>query len=71
MWAHPAGDRRLSFPDRRRLGPGLDVLGQGVVPLHAVRGDGWRVQLSGLPLVEEMPSWLVAEFGGRYGKHRA
>jgi len=71
VWAHPAGDRRLTFPASRRLGPGLDVLGQGVVPLHAVRGDGWRVQLSGLPLVEPLPDWLLVELGGRLGKPRA
>ena len=71
VWAHPAGDRRLTFPASRRLGPGLDVLGQGVVPLHAVRGDGWRIQLSGMPLVEEMPAWLLVELGGRWGKPRA
>ena len=71
VWAHPAGDRRYIFPASRRLGPGLDVLGQGVVPLHAVRGDGWRVQLSGLPVVEELPRWLLVELGGRYGKRRA
>ncbi len=53
-----------------RLGPGLDVLGDGLVPLHAVRADGWRVQLS-LPVVEPMPDWLIAELGGRYGKPRA
>ena len=54
-----------------RLGPGLDVLGDGLVPLHAVRADGWRVQLSSLPVVEPAPGWLVAELGGRYGKRRA
>ena len=71
IWAHPAGDRPLTFPDRRRLGPGLDVLGEGVVPLHAVRGDGWRVRMSGMPVVEPMPAWLATELGGRYGKRRA
>ena len=54
-----------------RLGPGLDVLGDGLVPLHAVRADGWRVQLSGLPVVEPAPAWLIDALGGRYGKRRA
>ena len=71
LWALPPGDRPLTFPASRKLGPGLDVLSDGVVPLHAVRGDGWRVQLSGLPVVEPVPSWLFAELGGRYGRRRA
>ncbi len=71
VWAVPVDGRRLVFPDRLKLGSGLDVLGRGVVPLHAVRGDGWRVRMSGLPLIEEMPAWLATELGGRYGKRRA
>ncbi len=54
-----------------RLGPGLDVLGDGLVPLHAIRADGWQTQLSGLPAVEPVPSWLATELGARYGKRRA
>ncbi|MBA2768499.1 MAG: hypothetical protein H0U35_05100 [Sporichthyaceae bacterium] len=71
LWALPAGDRPVLFPASRRLGPGLDVLGDALVPLHAVRADGWQTQLSGLPVVETMPPWLVAELGGRYGKRAA
>ncbi len=70
LWAIPAGDRPLTFPASRKLGHGLDVLGEGVVPLFARRGDGWTVLLSSLPVVEEMPTWLGAELGGRGGKRR-
>jgi len=71
LWAHPVGDRRLTFPASRKLAPGLDMVGEGVVPLAAVRGDGWRVQLSGLPVVEPLPTWLLDALGGRLGKPRA
>ena len=65
----PSGwtEKRPSLPSGR----GLLNMSEGVVPLHAVRGDGWRVQLSGLPVVEPVPSWLFAELGGRYGRRRA
>ncbi|MEJ7743249.1 MAG: hypothetical protein WKF73_12250 [Nocardioidaceae bacterium] len=68
VWAVPVGDRPLAFPAKRTLGHGVEVLGTGIVPLHAVRGDGWRLSHSGVPLVEPMPSWLLAELGGRWGK---
>jgi len=68
VWALPAGDRPVSFPARRKLGHGLDVVGDGVVPWHATRDDGWTLAASMVPLVEPMPGWLVAELGGRYGR---
>jgi len=70
LWAVPVDGRSLTFRDRK-LGPDLAVVGQGVVPLHAVRADGWRATVSGLPVIEPMPDWLLVELGGRLGKPRA
>jgi hypothetical protein len=72
LWATPtASDGALGFPASRKLGHGLEVLGAGIVPVHAVRRDGWRIQLSGLPVTEAMPPWLVAELGGRWTTTKA
>jgi hypothetical protein len=69
VWAVPTA--ALTFPASRALGHGLDVRGAGIVPLHAVRRDGWRVQISGLPTLEDMPTWLVAELDGRWANVKA
>lgn len=67
VWALSASDPAVRFAARRKLAHGLEVLGEGIVPLHAVRRDGWRAVDSGLPSVEPMPGWLTAELGGRLG----
>ena len=71
MWALPAGDRPVTFPANRALGHGLDVLGDGIVPWSARTADGWEIVASMVPQVDEMPRWLLAALGGRYGKRRA
>lgn len=66
VWAvTPEPGQRATFPAKRKLGHGLTLLGEGVVPFHATRRDGWTLRSSGVPMPEAMPSWLVAELGGR------
>jgi len=43
----------------------------GIVPLYARRPDGATLVVSGVPMVEPMPTWLVSALGGRLGKPRA
>jgi hypothetical protein len=64
LWALPT-ERPVSFPASRKLARVLQVLSTGVVPLHAVRADGWRATLTMFPVIEEMPAWLVTVLGGR------
>jgi len=71
VWAAPPGPRPLTFPASRKLGHGLAVVGSGVVPWHAVRGDGWVLSASLVPRAEPLPGWLVEALGGRWGKPRA
>ncbi len=61
----------LSFPSRRKLGHGLSVVGNGVVPWAARRADGWTLTASGVPPVEAMPPWLVTVLGGRWKAARS
>jgi len=60
----------VSFPARRKLGHGLEVVGAGVVPWSAQRPDGWTIVSSLVPQVEELPTWLLAALGGRSGRRR-
>ncbi len=75
VWAAPpVNGRTLTFPARRKLGHGLEVLGEGsIVPWHAKRDDdGWTLATSGVPMADgPLPAWLIAELGGRWGKPRA
>ncbi|MBA2700040.1 MAG: hypothetical protein H0U61_14975, partial [Nocardioidaceae bacterium] len=60
LWAvAPEPGRRITFPDKRKLGHGLTLLGEGVVPFHATRRDGWTLRSSGVPQPAAMPDWLV------------
>ncbi len=69
VWAvTPPPGRRVTFPSQRKLGHGLTQIGEGIVPWHATRPDGWTLRASGVPRVEVMPDWLIAELGGRWGK---
>jgi len=70
LWIVPPdeGGRTLSFRPRK-IGAGLELLTDGVVPLYAVRGDGWTITADA-PMAEPLPPWLFAELGGRYGKRR-
>ncbi|MBA2559896.1 MAG: hypothetical protein H0V07_08415, partial [Propionibacteriales bacterium] len=52
----------------RRLGPGVEVLADGVLPMAAGRADGWVLQASGVPLSDEIPDWLVEAVRGRWIK---
>jgi len=61
----PPGDdgRTVTFKPRR-IGDGLELLTDGVVPLYATRADGWTISVDA-PMSEPMPTWLLDAFGGR------
>jgi len=69
--APPDAGRTLRFPSRRSIGHGVDVLGGGVVPWHLTRADGWTTTATRIPVVEPVPPWLVAEWGGRWATSKA
>ncbi len=66
----PVDGKVLTFRDRKPDRHGVAVQATGIVPLHARRPDGSTLVASGTPVVEELPEWLVAALGGRYGKRR-
>ena len=66
VWAvTPEPGQRVTFPRSRKLGHGLTMVSEGVVPWHATRRDGWTLRASGVPMAGPMPEWLVAELGGK------
>ena len=64
----PVDGAPVIFRDRKADRFGVSVVATGVVPLFAVRPDGATLTASGIPLAEEMPTWLLAALGGRLGK---
>jgi len=66
--APDAEGRSVTFKSRK-LGAGLEVLTDGVVPMYATRGDGWTITCDA-PMAGPLPTWLFDALGGRLGKRR-
>lgn len=68
VWsASPGEDGQTLRFKNRRLGPGVQLIADGVVPWWMVREDGWSLD-STRPLAQAaMPAWLAEAFGGRWG----
>jgi len=69
LWVVPPTDGREVTFRNRKIGPELEVLTAGVIPLYARRSDGWLLNVY-VPMSEPLPSWLVDALGGRWSKGR-
>jgi hypothetical protein len=64
VWLLPPGDRRQATFRTHPLAPGVELVADGVVPLHAVTAEGRFT--ADVPMADPLPDWLFQAFSGRW-----